>query len=154
MIYCHHSYLWQLWLQMVSITWLLIIFMENSKELKNQFVIFKPLSYCFEETTGFDANTSFTSRPVSRLIRWYNKRIFEKSYSVPRDFSWIESYKLKQLPIVEHYDKSKEVVLQIMQKTPSIQQLIFHSKHWRLKRPHANFRLVKMLGGPKKERQT
>ena len=38
-----------------------------------QFVIFKPLSYCFEETIGFDVNVSFASRPVSRLIKWYNK---------------------------------------------------------------------------------
>ena len=34
-----------------------------------QFVIFKPISYCFEETIGFDVETSFASRPVSRLIR-------------------------------------------------------------------------------------
>ena len=33
-----------------------------------QSVIFKPLSYCFEETIGFDVKASFTSRPVSRLI--------------------------------------------------------------------------------------
>ena len=37
------------------------------------FVIFKPLSYCFEETIGFDVKASFACRPVSRLIRWYNK---------------------------------------------------------------------------------
>ena len=35
--------------------------------------IFKPLSYCFEETIGFDVKASFASRPVSRLIRSYNK---------------------------------------------------------------------------------
>ena len=34
-----------------------------------QFVIFKPLSYCFKETTGFDVKASFASRPESRLIR-------------------------------------------------------------------------------------
>ena len=28
-----------------------------------QFVIFKPLSYCFKETKGFDVNASFASRP-------------------------------------------------------------------------------------------
>ena len=33
-----------------------------------QFVIFKSLSYCFEETIGFDVKVSFASRPVSRLI--------------------------------------------------------------------------------------
>ena len=38
-----------------------------------QFVIFKPPSYCFEETKGFDVKTSFTSRPASPLIRWCNK---------------------------------------------------------------------------------
>ena len=41
----------------------------------NQFVIFKPLSYCFEDTIGFDVNTSFASRPVSRLISWYNNQV-------------------------------------------------------------------------------
>ena len=35
---------------------------------RTQFVIFKPLSYCFEETIGFDVNDSFTSRPVLCLI--------------------------------------------------------------------------------------
>ena len=66
-----------------------------------QFVIFKPLSYCFEETIWFNGKASFASRPVSRLInwlgdttRWYNKRILIKGYSVPLDFSWIENYKL------------------------------------------------------------
>ena len=39
----------------------------------HQFVIFKPLSYCFQETIGFDVKASFASRPVSRLISWYNK---------------------------------------------------------------------------------
>ena len=29
-----------------------------------QCVIFKPLSYCFEETIGFDVKASFTSRRV------------------------------------------------------------------------------------------
>ena len=33
-----------------------------------QFVIFKPLSYYFEETIGFDVKPSFASRPESRLI--------------------------------------------------------------------------------------
>ena len=28
-----------------------------------QFVTFKPLSYCFKETVGFDVNASFASRP-------------------------------------------------------------------------------------------
>ena len=33
----------------------------------NQFVVFKPLSYCFEEAIGFDVKASFASRPVSYL---------------------------------------------------------------------------------------
>ena len=57
-------------------------------------VIFKPLSYWFEETIGFDVTVSFASHPVSRLIRWDSRRILRKGYSVPRDFSWIENYKL------------------------------------------------------------
>ena len=40
-----------------------------------QFVIFKPLSYCFEETIGFDVKASFASRPLSRLISWYNNQV-------------------------------------------------------------------------------
>ena len=32
-----------------------------------QFVIFKPLSYCFEETIRFDVKTSFASRTFHRL---------------------------------------------------------------------------------------
>ena len=34
-----------------------------------QFVIFKPLSYCFEETIGFDVSVSLASGAVSRLIK-------------------------------------------------------------------------------------
>ena len=45
---------------------------ENYK-LTCLFVIFEPLSYCFEEKIGFDEKASFTSRPLSRLISWYNK---------------------------------------------------------------------------------
>ena len=37
--------------------------------IAGKFVIFKPLSYCFEEATGFDVKTSFTTCPVSRLIK-------------------------------------------------------------------------------------
>ena len=73
---------------------------DNFKSLLvTQFVIFKPLSHCFEETIGFDVKASFASRPVSRLISWYNKRILIKGYSVPRDFSWIENYKLNVLDL-------------------------------------------------------
>ena len=38
-----------------------------------QFVTFKPLSYCFQETKGFNVKVSFASRSVLRLIRWCNK---------------------------------------------------------------------------------
>ena len=34
-----------------------------------QFTIFKPLSYCCEETIGFDADTLFARRQMSRLIK-------------------------------------------------------------------------------------
>ena len=34
-----------------------------------QFVSFKPLSHCFEETVGFDITTLFTRRLVSDLIK-------------------------------------------------------------------------------------
>ena len=74
-----------------------------------QFVIFKPLSYCFEETIGFDVKASFASRPVLRLIRWYNQRILRKDYRVPRNFSWIENYKLFLLQIKTHMSGSKTV---------------------------------------------
>ena len=67
------------------------------KSLRLQFVIFKPQSYCFEETIEFDVNVLFASRPVSRLIMWYNKRILRKGFSVPWDVSWIENYKLTKL---------------------------------------------------------
>ena len=48
----------------------------NVLEINNkytQFVIFKPLSYCFEEIIGFDVKASFASRSESCLIRWYNE---------------------------------------------------------------------------------
>ena len=38
-----------------------------------QFVVFKPLIYCYEETIGFDVKASFASRPLLRLMKWYNK---------------------------------------------------------------------------------
>ena len=37
--------------------------------IAEQFAISKPLSYCFEETIGFDVKISFASRPVSQLIK-------------------------------------------------------------------------------------
>ena len=38
--------------------------------LINQFVIFKPLSYCFEETIGFDVKASFASRSTGFFMDW------------------------------------------------------------------------------------
>ena len=72
----------------------------NLSDTLNQFVIFKPLSYYFKETIGFDVKATFKSPPVSILIRRYNKpihnkRVLIKGYSGPPDFSWIENYKLK-----------------------------------------------------------
>ena len=40
-----------------------------------QFVIFKPLSYCFGETIGFDVKASLPSRQVSRLISWHSNQV-------------------------------------------------------------------------------
>ena len=34
-----------------------------ASSLPEQFVIFKPLRYCFKETIGFDVKASFASRP-------------------------------------------------------------------------------------------
>ena len=39
------------------------------KEVVYQFVTLKPLSYCFEEIIRFDVKASFTSYPLSCLIR-------------------------------------------------------------------------------------
>ena len=41
--------------------------------LYTQFVIFKPLSYNFEEIIGFDVKAWYRSCPMWHLIRWYNK---------------------------------------------------------------------------------
>ena len=37
---------------------------------------------------------------ASHQTRWYNKRMLTKGYSVPRDFSWIENYKLIWLALI------------------------------------------------------
>ena len=39
-------------------------------------------------------SSNVASNQMIYQTRWYNKRIFIKGYSVPRDFSWIENYKL------------------------------------------------------------
>ena len=56
-------------------------------KLVKQFVIFKPLSYCFEETIGFDLKVSFASRPVSHLIRWYDNEVIQQKNFEKKLFS-------------------------------------------------------------------
>ena len=56
-----------------------------------QFLLFKPITYCFEETIGFDVKASFANRPVSRQIRFYNKpgdlkEFWEKAIQFHRTF--------------------------------------------------------------------
>ena len=41
----------------------------NLPQSLDQFVIFKPLSYCFKETIRFDVKATFVIRPTSRLIK-------------------------------------------------------------------------------------
>ena len=63
----------------------------------------------FGHSTPQILNIASNHRAV--LIRWYNKRIFIKGYSVPREFSGIENYKLykvwffglKMLPLSPSY---------------------------------------------------
>ena len=52
-----------------------------------QFLLFKPLSYCFEETIGFDVKASFASRPLSRQISWYNNQVIQQKNFDKRLFS-------------------------------------------------------------------
>ena len=42
---------------------------ERENSVVSQSVIFKPLSYVFKETIGFDVKASFPSHPLSPLIR-------------------------------------------------------------------------------------
>ena len=86
------------------------------------FVIFKPLSNCFEEIIVFDVKLSFASRPVSRLIRWYNKpgditkEFWEKAIQFHGTFhglkikSWYGPYAiLKHKHMVELFKHSAEL---------------------------------------------
>ena len=82
-----------------------------------QFVIFKLLSYCLEETIGFDVKASFVSRPVSRLIRWYNKPgditnqvILQKNFE-KRLFSSTGLFMDWKLQTVYDVQESKEIKL-------------------------------------------
>ena len=75
----------QVFTERIFLRWLLLI---KTNTRLNQFVIFKPLlSYCFEETIGFDIKASFTSRPVSRLISWYNNQVIQQNNFDKRLFS-------------------------------------------------------------------
>ena len=51
------------------------------KSYKIQFITFKALSYCFEETIGFEVKASFARCPVSRLIKPgdITKEFYEKT---------------------------------------------------------------------------
>ena len=77
---------------------------KSAKELT--FAIFEPLSYCFKETIGFDVKASFTSRPVSCLIRWYNKprdittESWEKAIQIYETFHGLKITNCKQLRIL------------------------------------------------------
>ena len=55
--------------------------------LQIQFVIFKPLSYCFKETIWFEVKASLASRPMSRLISWYNNQVIKQKNFDKRLFS-------------------------------------------------------------------
>ena len=66
--------------QFVSLfQWFKSVFVMTQRKQLNlwetQFVMFKPLSYCFEERLRFDVKASFASRPVSRLISWYINQV-------------------------------------------------------------------------------
>ena len=79
---------------MVKILSVLLTFFSTVPSLLiKQFVIFKLLSYCFQETIGFDVKASNQS---IKQTRWYNKRNLRKNHSSPRDFSWTENYKLER----------------------------------------------------------
>ena len=43
--------------------------LNSTRSQRSQFVIFKTLSYCFEEAIAFDVESSLASRPVSHLIK-------------------------------------------------------------------------------------
>ena len=84
------EYLMYAWLDFVTKLQKYIYFTYSSWTTK--IVIFKQLSYCFEETLGFDVKASLASRPVSRLIRLYNKpgditkEFWEKTIQFHRNF--------------------------------------------------------------------
>ena len=60
-----------------------------------QFVIFKPLSYCFEETIRFDVKASFVSRPMSRLSGDITNQVMQQKHFDKRLFSSTDFHGLK-----------------------------------------------------------
>ena len=92
-----------------------------------QFIIFKPLSFIFEETIGFDVKASFNQ------TRWYNKTILRKGHSVSQDFSWAENYKLKGK------FTCSGILLRLWSNNPTCnftQQLFFLAQLWMLTSNH------------------
>ena len=43
--------------------------LNSTRSQRSQFVIFKTLSYCFEEAIAFDVEPSLARRPVAHLIK-------------------------------------------------------------------------------------
>ena len=90
-----------------------IFYQPTAKYLfRNQFVIFKPLSYCFKNWRNSrnwcKGLVSKVPSVVSNQTSWYNKRTLRKSYSVPREFSWIENYILKwAYQVIKWLDRKK-----------------------------------------------
>ena len=76
-----------------------------------QFVIFKPLSYRFEETIGFNVKVSFACLPVLRLIRWYNK-----PGDITKEF-WKKAIQFNEtfhgLKITNWYERSTNVLTKL-----------------------------------------
>ena len=79
---CMCCFGWIQWQLFKCFYWLYFCFLRdiilkedgNNNKCK-QSIIFKLVSYCFEETIGFEVKASFVSRPISRLIRWYNNQV-------------------------------------------------------------------------------
>ena len=102
--------------------------------LSNQFVIFEPISYCFKETMGFNIKTSSRSRPVSRLIRWYDKlgditkEFWEKAIVFHGTFHGLKitNWNRKQRTKVNRtYSSWLEIVFSIPQG-PTLRPLLFN----------------------------
>ena len=91
-------------------------------------IICEPLSYCFEETIGFDVKNSFARRPASHLIKSSDIRILRKGYSFPRDISWIENYKQKTVKLPAANGPAKEKVLETHRAKATFFRKMFYNK--------------------------